>query len=60
MPGFVLLDRDGVINRRIVGGYVTHWEEFVFLPDALEALRLLNVNNYDVIVVSNQAGLGRA
>jgi D-glycero-D-manno-heptose 1,7-bisphosphate phosphatase len=60
MPGFVLLDRDGVINRRIVGGYVTRWEEFVFLPDALEALRLLNVNNYHVIVVSNQAGVGKS
>jgi len=59
MPGFVLLDRDGVINRRIVGGYVTRWEEFVFLPDALEALRLLNANNYHVIAVSNQARVGK-
>ena len=59
MPGFVLLDRDGVINRRIVGGYVTCWEKFVSLPDALEALLLLTVNNYHVIVVSNQAGVGK-
>jgi D-glycero-D-manno-heptose 1,7-bisphosphate phosphatase len=59
MPGFVLLDRDGVINRRVGGGYVTCWEEFVFLPDALEALRLLTEKNYHVIVVSNQAGVGK-
>jgi D-glycero-D-manno-heptose 1,7-bisphosphate phosphatase len=59
MPGFVLLDRDGVINRRIVGGYVTCWEKFVFLPDALPALRLLTTHNYHVIVVSNQAGVGK-
>ena len=59
MPRFVLLDRDGVINRRIVSGYVSRWEEFVFLPGGLEALRLLNEKNYQVIVVSNQAGVGK-
>jgi D-glycero-D-manno-heptose 1,7-bisphosphate phosphatase len=59
MSGFVLLDRDGVINRRIISGYVTYWEKFVFLPGALEALRLLNENHYGVIVVSNQAGVGK-
>ncbi len=59
MPGFVLVDRDGVINRRIVGGYVTCWEEFIFLPGALEGLRLLTEKNYQVAVVSNQAGVGK-
>ena len=59
MPGFVLLDRDGVINRRIIGGYVTCWEEFIFLPRALEGLRLLTEKNYQVAVVSNQAGVGK-
>ena len=59
MSRFVLLDRDGVINRRIMSGYVTCWEEFVFLPGALEALRLLNEKNCRVIVVSNQAGVGK-
>jgi D-glycero-D-manno-heptose 1,7-bisphosphate phosphatase len=50
-----LLDRDGVINERVVGGYVTSWAQFVFLPDALEALRLLAQSGYQTIVVSNQA-----
>jgi len=59
MPRFVLLDRDGVINRRIVGGYVTCWEKFVFLPGALRGLRLLNENHDHVIVVSNQQGVGK-
>jgi D-glycero-D-manno-heptose 1,7-bisphosphate phosphatase len=59
MPKFVLLDRDGVINRRIISGYVTEWENFVFLPGALQALRLLNENRYQAIVVSNQAGVGK-
>ncbi len=56
---FVLLDRDGVINRRIISGYVSRWGEFVFLPGALEALRLLNEKNFRVVVVSNQAGVGK-
>jgi D-glycero-D-manno-heptose 1,7-bisphosphate phosphatase len=59
MPGFVLLDRDGVINRRIMGGYVTCWEKFVFLPGALDALRLLREKDYHAIVVSNQQGVGK-
>ena len=59
MPRFVLLDRDGVINQRIVGGYVTCWDKFIFLPGALEGLRLLTERNYHVAVVSNQAGVGK-
>ncbi len=52
---YVLLDRDGVINRRILNGYVTSWAQFEFLPQALAALRLLTESGYRLIVVSNQA-----
>jgi D-glycero-D-manno-heptose 1,7-bisphosphate phosphatase len=52
---YVLLDRDGVINRRMPSGYVTSWDQFEFLPRALEALRLLALNGYTALVVSNQA-----
>jgi len=57
-PKFVLLDRDGVINRRIPGGYVTSWESFEFLPGALEAFKLLAENGYETLVISNQAAVG--
>jgi histidinol-phosphate phosphatase family protein len=56
---YVLLDRDGVINRRVNGGYVTSWDHFEFLPRALEALRLLTENGYAIIVISNQACVGK-
>jgi len=56
---FILLDRDGVINRRIPDGYVTSWEEFVFLPRALDALRLLAQKGCSSLVVSNQACVGK-
>lgn len=58
----VFLDRDGVINRAAPqGDYVKGWEEFEFLPEVHEAIRLLNENAFRVIVVSNQRGvsLGR-
>jgi len=55
----ILLDRDGVINQRIPDGYVTCWEQFEFLPRALDALRLLAERCYRVIVVSNQSCVGK-
>ncbi len=54
------LDRDGVLNRKPPEGhYVTRWEEFVFLPGAANAVRLLNQGGFRVIVVTNQRGVAR-
>ncbi len=56
----VILDRDGVINRKPPRAeYVRRWEEFEWLPGTLEALRLLRETGYRIIVVSNQAGIAR-
>lgn len=55
----VFLDRDGVINRMIKGGYVLKWEQFEFLPHVAEAISLLNKSNIPVYVISNQACIGR-
>ena len=38
----LFLDRDGVINKRIPGAYVSCWEEFEFLPGALEAIEAIS------------------
>jgi len=54
----VFLDRDGTINDH-VKGYVTNWNLFRFLPNSLEALRLLSDSDYKVIVVTNQSAVGR-
>lgn len=53
----VLLSRDGVINRRTAGGSVASWNQFEFLPRALQGLRLLEANGWTVLVVSNQPGV---
>jgi D-glycero-D-manno-heptose 1,7-bisphosphate phosphatase len=55
---FVLLNRDGVINRRAGEGCVTSWNQFEFLPRALDGLRLLATNGWTVLVVSNQPCVG--
>ena len=57
---FVFIDRDGVINRDPQEKlYVTSWSDFEFLPGALDALRDLTNKGYKIVIVSNQAGVGR-
>lgn len=53
----VFLDRDGTINTEV--NYLHTIEELVFIPKAIEAIRLLNQNGYKVIVVTNQAGVAK-
>lgn len=55
----IFLDRDGVINKKKEEDYVKNWNEFEFLPDALDALKLLKANSYEVFVVTNQRGIAR-
>ena len=56
----VILDRDGVLNKKAPKAqYVRSWHEFEWLAGAKEALRLFKEAGYRVIVVSNQAGVGR-
>jgi len=56
----IFLDRDGVINKKpSYGDYVKTWQEFEFLPGAIEAVKLLRDKGYRIFVVSNQAGIGR-
>ena len=55
----LFLDRDGVINVRIIDGYVTKIEEFEFLPNVIEALKIFKDKFKYVIVVTNQQGVGK-
>ena len=56
----IILDRDGVLNRRPPRAtYVRSWSEWEWAPGALEALRLLNCAGYRVFVASNQPGVSR-
>ena len=53
----LFLDRDGVINRRIPGQYITRWEDFEFLPGVLAALRILNPLVGRIVIATNQQGI---
>lgn len=59
----IFIDRDGVINKDPAGwtphSYVAKWGDFHFLPGAKRAIKKLNDNGYRVIVISNQAGVGK-
>lgn len=56
----IMLDRDGVINERpSKAEYVKNWSEFKFLPGAIDALKLLTKKGYEIIIISNQAGIRR-
>ena len=57
-PG-LLLDRDGVINRRNLRGYITAAEDFEFVPGIVPALQNLRSLQWPMIVVSNQAGVAK-
>jgi D-glycero-D-manno-heptose 1,7-bisphosphate phosphatase len=58
MPG-IFLDRDGVINEKIEGSYVTTWEEFRYIDGVRRALLQLSALGLPLIVVSNQAAVGK-
>ena len=59
----IFIDRDGVINKDPGGwtehNYVIRWEQFEFLPNSVKALKKLNGAGYDIVVISNQAGVGK-
>ncbi|MFH0727203.1 MAG: D-glycero-beta-D-manno-heptose 1,7-bisphosphate 7-phosphatase [Pseudomonadota bacterium] len=54
----IFLDRDGVINHDS-DGFIKWVAEFIFLPRSLAALRLLAENGFEVILISNQSGVGQ-
>ncbi|MFG0262386.1 MAG: D-glycero-alpha-D-manno-heptose-1,7-bisphosphate 7-phosphatase [Novipirellula sp. JB048] len=56
----IFLDRDGVINVKAnPGEYIRSWDEFHWIPNTLDWIRLFNAMNFLVIVVTNQRGVAR-
>lgn len=51
------LDRDGVIN--LDRAYVSRWEDFEFVPGAIDAMRSLKQSGFALVVVTNQSGIAR-
>ena len=57
MKRALFLDRDGVINHDI--GYVYKKEDFELVDGILEVLKHFQEEGYILVVVTNQAGIGR-
>lgn len=57
MKKCVFFDRDGTIN--IDFGYVYQYEQFVFMPNVIEALDRLKKAGFLLIVITNQSGIAR-
>ena len=55
----LFLDRDGVLNTRLPGAYVTSWQDFEFLPGVLASLATLTKRFVRIVVVTNQQGVGK-
>jgi D-glycero-D-manno-heptose 1,7-bisphosphate phosphatase len=50
------LDRDGTINQDL-GTYVTHPNQFQPIPRSLDAVALMRRKGYNIVVITNQAGI---
>lgn len=56
---FLFLDRDGVLNRQIIGDYVRSWNQWEWLPGVLETISALTKRYQRIFVISNQQGVGK-
>lgn len=53
----VFLDRDGTIAEDV--GYCCSPDDFKLFPGTVKAIRMLNKNDFKVILITNQSGIGR-
>jgi len=56
----IFLDRDGVINRLKKNDYIKKYSEFNFLPGVIDGIKYINKKNYLVIIITNQACIGKS
>jgi D-glycero-D-manno-heptose 1,7-bisphosphate phosphatase len=56
---FLFLDRDGVINVRLVDDYVKSWNEFQFIAGTPSAIARFSKVFRRVFIVTNQRGIAR-
>ena len=54
----IILDRDGIINQDSLH-YIKSPDEFILLPDSVQAIARLNAAGYRVAVATNQSGIAR-
>jgi D-glycero-D-manno-heptose 1,7-bisphosphate phosphatase len=55
----LFLDRDGVINQRIIGDYVRTLEDFIFLEGVVDTIAKFGSIFGRIVVVTNQQGISK-
>lgn len=55
----LFLDRDGVINVRLIDEYVRTWDEFRFVERVPEAIAVFSRVFSRIFIVTNQQGVGK-
>lgn len=55
----LFLDRDGVINQEKKEDYILHWNEFRFYDGVTDALKILSNLFGNIVMVTNQRGVGK-
>ncbi len=55
----LFLDRDGVINKRLVDDYVKSIDEFIILPEVLSAIKRFSNCFGRVVIITNQQGVAK-
>lgn len=58
MTKLIILDRDGVINEDS-DKFVKSVDEWIPIPGSMDAIAFLNQSGYQVVVATNQSGIGR-
>ncbi len=56
---FLFLDRDGVLNKHLVGDYVRNRDMWEWLPNVLPAMAQLSKRFRRILLISNQQGVGK-
>ena len=49
-----LYRRDGCVNVRLVGDWVMNWDQFEFMPGAIQGIAKLKKAGYRLILITNQ------
>jgi len=55
----LFLDRDGVINERLPGAYISQWSDFQFTNGAETAIAQFSAFFSRILIVTNQQGIGK-
>jgi D-glycero-D-manno-heptose 1,7-bisphosphate phosphatase len=58
MNSFIFLDRDGVINENR-DDYVKSIDEFIFLPNTIDAIKKFINLGFKIIIITNQSVINR-